>query len=113
MGYSVTQMLLLSEIVLLHKTFIRKQTAVLCVSFFCVLRYYISLCNFAALIVNTHCLSITQGKSLSGTQYHTARASNTKANRSKISQEHLHVLWTQTPSLGKKTVRKKLTNHRG
>lgn len=91
----------------------KANSSTVCMSFFRVLRYYISLCNFAALIVNTHCLSTTQGKSLSGTQYHTARASNTKANRSKISQEHLHVLWTQTPSLGKKTVRKKLTNHRG
>lgn len=52
------------------------------VSFFHVLRSYISLCSFSAFIVNTQCLSPTQWKCLSGNQYHTARA--TKAKRSKL-----------------------------
>lgn len=52
--------------------------------FFHILRDYISLCNLAAFTVNTHCLSTTQRKSLSGSQYHTTRASNAKTNSSKL-----------------------------
>lgn len=52
--------------------------------FFHLLRDYISLCNLAAFTVNTHCLFITQRKSLSDSQCHTTAPSNAKANCSKL-----------------------------
>lgn len=108
MAYSMTQILLLFGRVLLHKTYIRKQTAVLWVSPFSMFWDLTSRCAVFQLSLWTlsvflqHSESVFQVTSITLPELPKQREAN-------FSQEPLRILWTQTQSPGKRTARKKQT----
>lgn len=101
----MTQILLLFGRVLLHKTYIRKQTAVLWVSPFSMFWDLTSRCAVLQLSLWTLSVFLQHNESVS--QITSITLSYQKQREANFSQEHLRVLWTQTQSPGKRTARKK------
>lgn len=105
-GYRLTQILLLFARALLNTIYIRKQTALLCLSDF---PHFERLC-LTVQFSSFHCkhsLSFYDTEKVSGSQYHTARASKAKANISKPSPKTPSCLMNTNKESWKKDNQKK------